>query len=90
MTNTTGFQSDPAPHPDPEDSIACALHELRTFYRRNFVAAYELDDGRNLDALAHACDVVREKLDALLGQLEVDADGVPTERINETRYEDAL
>lgn len=75
------------PHPDPEDSISCALSELRTFMRRNFVTAYDMEDGRALDALAHACDAVREKLSAVLGQLEMDADGVPTERVDEQRYE---
>lgn len=79
----------PDRHPDPENSISCAISEMRTFYRRNFVAAYEMEDGRALDALAHACDAVREKLSALLGELELDADGVPTERVNEQRYESA-
>lgn len=78
--------TEPKPHPDPENSISCAIHDLRLFYRRNFVAAYELEDGRNLDALAYALDEAMEKLEAVLGQLEVDADGVPTERVNENQY----
>ena len=75
------------PHPDPENSISNALHDLRLFYKRHFVAAYELEDGRNLDALAYALDEAMEKLEAVLGQLEMDADGVPTERVNDNQFE---
>lgn len=74
------------PHPDPENSVSCAIHDLRLFYRRNFVAAYELDDTRNLDALAHKLDEAMEALEAVLGQLEVDAEGMPTESVNENQY----
>ena len=74
------------PHPDPENSISCAIHDLRLFYRRNFVAAYELEDGRNRDALAYALDDAMEKLEAVLGQLEVDAEGMALESVNEQQY----
>jgi hypothetical protein len=83
---TTMPFTEPPKHPDPENSISCALEDLRTFHRRNLAAALELDDGRNLDALAYACDEVMEKLDILLGQLEVDAEGMALERVNENQY----
>lgn len=79
-----------APHPDPENSISNALHDLRLFYKRHFVTAYELEDGRPLDALAYKLDEAMQALEAVLGQLEMDADGVPTERVDEHKYEDAL
>ena len=84
---TSAINQDPAPHPDPENSISCALDDLRTFHRRNLAAALELDDGRNLDALAHALDDAMVKLEALLGQLEVDAEGMALERVNEQQFE---
>ncbi len=84
------WEPDPKPHPDPENSISCAIHDLRLFYKRNFAAAYELEDGRNLDALAYALDDAMQKLEAVLGQLEMDADGVATEQVDERKYEDAL
>ena len=78
-------------HPDPEDAFSTALHQMGRFNRRNLAAALEdFGDSPNLDALGHACDAVLKALDCLNGEMEMDADGVPTERINETRYEDAL
>lgn len=75
------------PHPDPEKSFSAALHQMGRFNRRNLAAALEdFGESPHLDALGHASDLILEALDCLNGEMEMDADGVPTESVNENQY----
>lgn len=83
------WEPDPAPHLGPEKSFTKALEQMGRFNRRNLAAALEdFEASPNLDALGHASDAILEALDRLCGEMEMDADGVPTERVDWNRYED--